>query len=386
MNRVDKNKEEIKIGLLGYGFMGKVHSHAYRTIRHRYNDLKFEPKLYAIAGIGNKLTELAAKQYTFEKWTTEWKEVVHDPEVDIIDICLPEDMHEEVCIEALEMKKNVFCEKPLALSVQGCKKILKTAENKKVKTMCGFNNRFLPAIQFAKEIIDSSQLGNIYYIKANYSQESGHDPDRPADQIRYMHGKEQLGTIRGIGSHLIDTVRYLCGDISSVNAIVKTIIPSRPLTKGGNFNVYADDIAILNIELKNGGIGTLTASAVATGRKNQLAFEINGSLGSIIFDLENLNILSVYLEKNSKRGYRGFSKINVTEDIHPLMKDWLPPAHILGWESGHINELYHFLESVYECKNVSPEGATFFDGYMAALIAEAAIESAKSERKVYLNN
>ena len=374
MNTVVNNKKEIRIGLLGCGFMGKVHSHAYRTIKHKYNELGFVPKLYAIAGLGRKSTASAAAQYSFEKWTTDWKEIVHDPNVDVIDICLPEDMHEEVCIESLNANKHVFCEKPLALSVQSCKRIMEIAKNKNVKKMCGFNYRFLPAIRFAKEIIDSGLIGKIYYIGANYSQESGHDPERPADQIRYINGKEPLGTIRGLGSHLIDTVRYLCGDIYSVNAIVKTMIPNRPLTKGGNFNVSADDIAILNIELKDGGIGTLMTSAVATGRKNQLAFEINGSSGSLSFNLENLNVLSVYIEENCPKSLRGFSKINVTEDSHPLTKHWWPPAHIIGWESGHINELYYFLDSVYGDKCISPMGATFIDGYFAALVAESAFK------------
>jgi predicted dehydrogenase len=381
-----ETRKEIKIGLLGHGFMGKTHSHAYRTIKHKYKDSEFTPKLYVIAGLRKDATESAAIQYGFEKWTTNWKEVVYDPVIDVIDVCLPENMHEEACIKAIKTKKHVFCEKPLALNTKSCKRILDVAEEKKVKTMCGFNYRFIPAIRFAKEIIDNGKIGKIYYIRANYSQESGHNPKRPADQIRYLYGKKPLGTIRGLGSHLIDTVRYLCGDIHSVNAIVKTMLPERPLSDAGNYQVHADDIAVLNIELKNGGIGSLTASALATGRKNQLAFEINGSKGSISFDLEKLNSLSVYYEESKAKNLRGFTEINVTENFHPLTEEWWPPAHIHGWETGHINELHYFLKCIHEDKPISPVGATFYDGYIAANVAEAAFRSTKSGEKVYLNN
>jgi predicted dehydrogenase len=385
VNKTKSNKKEIKIGLLGYGFMGKAHTHAYRTIQHRYSNAGFIPKLYVIAGLGDQETEKAAIQYSFERWTTDWKEVVNDPEVDVIDICLSEDMHEEVCIETLGANKHVFCEKPLALDTRGCEKILEAADRSKVKTMCGFNYRFLPAIRFARQIIKSGTLGKIYYIGAKYAQESGHDPKRVADQIRYMNTKEQLGTIRGLGSHLIDTVRYICGEISSLHAIVRTMIPERPLTNGGTFQVKADDIAAINIELQKGGIGTLMVSALATGRKNQLAIEINGSNGTIYFDLENLNILSIYLEGDVPKTMQGFTQINVTDRSHPLMKDWWPPAHILGWESGHINELYYFLDCVFHDKRISPIGATFFDGYMAAKIAETAVMSSQTGEKIDLD-
>lgn len=385
MYDTNSNKKKIKVGLLGYGFMGKVHTHAYKTIQHKYSDAGFTPELYAIAGLGDNETEKAAIQYTFSKWTTDWKEVVNDPEVDVIDICLSEDMHEEVCISALRANKHVFCEKPLALNSLGCERVLKEAEKRNVKTVCGFNYRFLPAVRLAKQIIESGMLGKIYYIGAKYAQESGHDPERAADQIGYIKGKAQLGTIRGLGSHLIDTVRYLCGEILSVEAIVRTMIPERPLTSGGTFQIEADDIAVINIELKGGGIGTLMTSALSTGRKNQLAFEINGSLGSLSFDLENLNILSVYIKNSQTQTLQGFTQVNVTDSAHPLLKDWWPPVHILGWESGHVNELYYFLDCIINEKSVSPNGATFFDGYMAALIAEAVCKSSEVERKIVID-
>jgi len=304
--------------------------------------------------------------------------------VDVVDICLPEELHEEACFDALKAGKHVICEKPLALSAESCSRIMEAAGNKVLKTMCGFNYRFLPAVRLAKELIESGKIGKIYCVAASYAQESGHDPKRPGDQIRYMNGKQQLGMIRGLGSHLIDTVRYLCGEVSSVNADVRTMIPSRTALDGGAFQVSADDIAVLNIELKSGGLGSLTASALATGRKNRLALEINGSLGTICFDLENLNILSVYSEGRTLKDLRGFTHINVTENAHPLTGEWWPPAHIHGWESGHVNELCHFLDCIDKNRSVAPSGATFTDGYMAARIAEAAVESSKLGKKIYL--
>ena len=383
MHTVIKQKKEISVGVLGHGFMGKAHSHAYQTIRHRYRDLDFVPRLYAIAGSKKAETEAAALQYGFERWTTDWQALAGDDHVDAVDICLPEDMHEEACLAAIRAGKHVLCEKPLALRAEGCKRVMKAAEAKGIKAMCGFNYRFLPAVGLAKRLIATGKIGMVYCVSASYAMESGHDPQRPADEIRYLNGKAPLGTIRGIGSHLIDIVRHLCGEIAAVSAMVQTMIPVRPLASGEPFTVCADDIALLNVELENGGIGTLKATALAPGRKNQLTFEINGSKGSLCFDLENLNVLSVYLAEGPAE-LRGFAHVNVTERMHPFMQENWPPAHILGWESGHIHELYHFLNAIDQDRSITPTGASFEDGYRAALIAEAAAESSAEGRKIKL--
>jgi len=375
--------KEISIGLLGYGFMGRVHSYAYRAVQHKFSDLGFIPRLYTIAGLGDEETKNAATQFGFEKWTTNWMDVINDPQVDVVDICLTEDMHGDACIAALQAGKHVFCEKPLDMDAQRSNRILEVARGKNIKTMCGFNYRFLPAVRFAKEIIEAGLIGNIYCIRANYAQESGHDPNRPADQIRYINGKAPLGAIKGIGSHLIDTVRYLCGEISTISAIVKTMLPERPLSYGGMHTVTVDDITVMNVKLENGAVGSLIATAMAPGRKNHLTFEVNGSKGSIAFDLENLNILSVYLAEGPQN-LRGFSQINVTGGEHPLLKSWWPPAHILGWESGHINQLCHYLNCISKDQSIAPLGATFEDGYKAALIADAAIVSSERGKEIVI--
>lgn len=375
---------EISIGLLGHGFMGRVHSYAYRAVQHKFRDFGFIPRLYILAGLGDEQTQKASEQYGFEKWTTDWKKLVNDPQVDVVDICLPEDMHYDVCIEAIKAGKHVFCEKPLALDGRRSRLILDAIQGSKIKTMCGFNYRFLPAVRFTKEIIEKGLIGEIYCIRASYSQESGHDPNRPADQIRYINGTEPLGAIKGIGSHLLDITRYLCGEINAVSAIVKTVIPVRPLSGGGIHTVTVDDMAVLNVKMENGAIGSLIATAMAPGRKNHLTFEINASKGSIVFDLENLNNLSVYLA-DGPINLRGFSKINVTGSDHPFTAGWWPPAHILGWESGHINQLCHFLNCICKDQNIGPLGATFEDGYKAALIADAAIYSSGCGKEILIS-
>jgi len=381
MQKAGNEGNTINIGMLGHGFMGKVHSHAYTVIFNIFEDLKIKPILYAVSGTNENELSNFATRFGYKYYSTNWKDVVNDPRIGIINVCLPEGLHEEACILALEAGKHVLCEKPLALSASSCLHMVKKASEIDSKTMCSFNYRFLPAIRLAREIIQQGLLKQIYYIGANYCQESGHDPKRPADQIRYAYGPKQLGTIRGLGSHLIDTSRFLVGEIISVNALFRTFTNTRRTSTGEEYHIKADEISMMNLEFSNGAVGSLTTSAVSTGRKNQMEFEINGSGGSIYFNLENPNYLSVYLDEALQPELRGFSNVNVTEKRHPLMAGWWPPGHNLGWEHGHINQLNYFLECISKNSGIAPWGATFKDGYKAAEIAEQAYLSSQDGGK-----
>lgn len=369
----------LNIGMLGYGFMGKMHSHAYTVAQNIFTDIKVKPILYLVAGrTEDKLAEFA-KRFGYLNYTTSWEEVIADPTIDAINVCLPEYLHKDVCISGLKAGKHILCEKPLALSVKECREILGTKASGDPIQMTGFVYRFLPAMQLAQHLIQTGVLGKIYYARLNYSQELGHDPNRPAEQVRYAWGPKQLGSIRGLGSHLIDAARFLLGDINWVSSTMRTFTQERKKANSELHQVLADELTIVNLEFTNGALGQFVVSAVATGRKNQFSFEINGSLGSITFDLEQLNYLNVYQEQVNLPELRGFTRINVTEPGHPLMKGWWPPAHNLGWEHGHINQIHHFLRCISGEDTVEPYGATFEDGLWAALIAQKVFQSSQAE-------
>jgi len=384
MGQGDDKKKILNIGMLGCGFMGKVHSHAYSVIPYIFDDISIKPILYAVSGRRESTLKSFARKFEYQKYSTNWKDIVDEAHVDIIDICLPEYLHEEACIYALQAGKHIICEKPLALSIASCRNIVEKASISHFKTMSGFNYRFLPAIRLAKEILQKGLLKQIYYITASYFQESGHDPLRPADQIRYVFGQKQLGSVRGIGSHVIDIVRFLVGEIISVNALFRTFNKLRRTSEGVEYPVDADEVSTMLVEFASGAVGTLTASAVSTGRKNRMTFEIYGSSGSIAFNLDNPNYLYVYMDEIPHSELRGFTAVNVTEKIHPLTSGWWPAGHNLGWEHAHINQLKYFLECVSENKEVAPYGATFQDGLRAAEIAELAYYSNKEGKKIIL--
>jgi predicted dehydrogenase len=373
---------KLNIGVLGYGFMGRMRSHALSVIAYTYPKLGVLPVHYAVAGLGEEQLSQFASRFGYLYYTTEWRQVIADPQVDAILVCLPEHLHEEASIAALKAGKHVFTEKALALDSLSGHRMLDAAMQSTRIHMVGFNYRFLPAVQFAHHLIEQGVIGKIYTITGRYFQESGHDPQRPAEQVGHAFGPYQLGSARGLGSHLVDIARFLVGEIVAVSASFHTFIPTRQMLDGRAHTVKADDYAAMTVEFNSGAIGQLATSKIATGRKNHFGFEINASKGSLIFDLEQLNCLQVYLSDTDTPELRGFHNINVTEKQHPLTSAWWPPAHNLGWEHSHIAELKHFIECVDAEEEVSPLGATFEDGCRAVDIIEAAFQSSQENTKM----
>jgi predicted dehydrogenase len=371
-------KTVVRVGMLGFGFMGRLRSHAYSVVRYMMPELAVTPELYAVAGIEPDDVYRFAQRFGYRWCTTRWQDVIADPKVDIIHVALPEDLHEEVCTEALLAGKNVFCEKPLALSVDSSRRVLEAARDYRAVAMVGFNYRFMPAIQLAHKMITEGLLGRLYFVKMSYAQESGHDPKRAAEQIRYAYGKKQLGSIRGLGSHVIDMARYLAGDIEKVAACMKTFWPDRKTSWGEEYKIKADELATVNVEFVCGAMGAFVTTALATGRKNQFAIEINGSGGSILYDVEQPNLLKVYLDDTLHPELRGFTTVNVTEKSHPLMKHWWPAGHNLGWEHSHIHETAHFLDCIARGLSAAAPGATLIDGLEETRVAEAAYRSSQA--------
>ncbi len=376
--------KEIGIGMLGYAFMGRAHSHAWTDLPIFFWPLPAIPRLIVVYGRHEDRVKDAMVRYGFKKYTTDWREVIKDPEVEILDNCLPNYMHKDPCIEAIEAGKHVVCEKPLARDSIEAREMRDAAKRAKIKTMCAFNYRFVPAVRLAKKILEEGILGRVFHFRAMYLQDWIVSPEFP---LVWRLRKEYAGSgpLGDLGSHIIDLARFLIGEITAVTGVMRTFIEERPLpedpTKKGKVTV--EDAFSATVEFENGAIGTLEASRFATGRKNYNNFEINCEKGSIEFNLERLNELRVYVVEPDERKYlEGWHEIIVTDPAHPFIEYYWPPGHILGWEHTFVNELHHFLDCVVNDKDVGPYGATFEDGYRCAVICDAILKAAEEGRRV----
>ena len=373
----------LRIGILGYAFMGKSHSNAYKKMNYIMYPPPALAELYAICGRNEEAVKTAAKRYGYKKYYTDWKELVKDPDVDVFDNSGPNNVHYEPTLKAIENGKHIFCEKPLALNSKQGKELFEKAQEKGIKHMVDFNYRFVPAIRLAKEIVESGKIGTIYHFRAQYLQEWIIDPNFPL-VWRLRKDIAGSGALGDLGSHIIDIARFLVGEIASVMAQTRTFIKERPLpedpSKKGKVDV--DDAFAAVVEFENGAIGTLEASRFCHGRKNYQYWEINGSKGSIRFNLERLNELEVYLAKEGEAKLVGARDIMVTESYHPYMEHWWPHGHIIGWEHAQVHAIYHLFDCIVNDKNVEPWGASFRDGYRALVVEEAILRSAEIGKRV----
>ena len=359
---------EIGVGLIGYAFMGKAHSNALKTLPYMVYPPPALPRLAAIAGRDADAVREAAKRYGYAAAYTDWRDLVADPAVNLLDNGGPNDLHAEPCIAAAEMGKHVLCEKPLARSAAEARRMLDAVSRAGITHMVGFNYRFVPAIRHARDLIHDGQLGTIYHFRARYLQDWLADPAAPYTW-RMSQANAGSGALGDLGSHVVDLARFLVGEPTSVGgAKLRTFTTDRP---GGKVDV--DDAFVGTIEFASGAVGTIEASRVATGNKNGLMFEVNGSNGSLRFNLQRLNELEVCA------GSAGFTDVLMTERSHPFMSYWWPTGHIIGWGDTFVHEFAHLLESIANGSSVAPYGATFEDGYKAAVVCDAIANSA-SER------
>jgi predicted dehydrogenase len=376
----DPRVATLNVGMLGYRFMAKAHSNAWKTMPYIFWPPEARPHLRAIAGRNAQAVAESAQRFGFDGYYTSWEALVADPEIDIFDNCSSHHMHLEPSIAALEAGKHVVCEKPLALSADDAYRMLESAVASGRHHMTGFNYRFIPAVQFARKLIARGALGEIAHARVQYLQQSLHDPDRPLGKVPEAESA-RAGSQAIIGCHAVDQMRYLVGEIATVSARTQRMRDQRSGPNGSMVNLEWDDATVSLVEYENGAVGTIEASRLATGRANSLRWEINGSRGSIAFDLERLNELQVYLADASMDDIRGFTDVMVTQPGHPFSTVWWPNGHILGWEHAHINELLHFLACIARSEPIDPIGATFEDGYRAAEIADALIRSSASGRR-----
>jgi predicted dehydrogenase len=375
------DRKELGIGLLGYGFMGKCHSHAFRVIPYIYPEANILPCLLIMCGRNEERVRREAARYGFEEYSTDWQDVVQDERIDILDNCGPDPVHPEPCIAALESGKHVICEKPLAVAVDDARKMRDAANRAASKAMCVFNYRFFPAVRLAKDLIAAGRLGKVYHMGVNYAQMTGHDSSVPADQVWYSSWPFS-GVLQGIGCHAIDQCRFLVGKVKSVAARIGTFNLERALPIAGHRDAVVDEATAAILEFENGAMGVMVATALATGRKNVLSWEINGAAGSLRWNLEYPNSLLACFEGEGDRSLFGFTEISVTDAEHPYVGAWWPSGHTLGWEHAHIIEKVHFLSAVASGTEMSPCIATFEDGYRVAAIIAAIRESSLSGRRV----
>ncbi len=367
---------EIGVGMLGYAFMGKAHSNAYRTLEYMTWPPPLRPVLVAIAGRNEAAVGEAARRFGFASHVTDWRELIADDRVALFDNAGPNNLHAEPTIAAAQSGKHVLCEKPLGRTAAESHDMWLAAAHAGVKHMCAFNYRFVPAVRLAREMLESGELGDIYHFRGRYLQEWIIDPqfERVWRLQRSIAGSGALGDL---GAHVIDLARFLVGEIGSVSAVTRTFIPDRP---GGTVDV--DDAFEATVEFESGAIGTIEASRFCRGRKNALTFEINGSKGSMVFELERLNELQVHLV-DSRPGAvaQGFRQVLVSEADHPFWQWWWPHGHIIGWEHTFVHEIHYFLQAIATGGDVRPYGADFEDGYRAAEVCDAILRSSESGRR-----
>ena len=371
----------LNVGLIGYKFMGKAHSNAYRSV-NAFFDCGADVVMKAICGRNRQGVKAAAKQFGWESYETDWKKLVNRPDIDIVDIVTPGFVHCEMAVAAAKAGKHVICEKPLANTVAEAEKMVEAVEKAGVKNMVAYNYRRVPAIVYAKQLIDEKKLGKLFHFRATYLQSWIVDPSFPL-VWRLEKDKAGSGALGDIGSHIIDLAHFLVGDISKLVATTKTFIKERPIVeevsglsataKGtAKGKVTVDDAVLIMAHFKNGALGSLEATRFATSRMNQNSFEINGSKGSVTFDLEDLNRLGVAFRKDGD--LEGFRSVLCTNATHPYMEAWWPPGHIIGWEHTFTHEIADFVRAIVNKTEVKPD---FADGLKCDRVMAAVEESAK---------
>jgi predicted dehydrogenase len=366
----------VGIGMLGYGFMGKAHSNAYKTLAYMTWPPPLMPLLVAIAGRNPEGVAGAARRYGFTDHVTDWRALIADERIGVFDNASTNDFHAEPTIAAAQAGKHVVCEKPLGRDAAEAYDTWQKVAATGVKHMCAFNYRFVPAVRLAREIIASGELGEIFHFRGSYLQEWIVDADFPM-VWRLDKSVAGSGALGDLGAHVIDLARYLVGEVASVSASTRTFIKDRD-----GASVDVDDAVEAVVEFERGAVGTIEASRFCPGRKNALTFEINGAKGSLAFDVERLNELRVHFAGSSPgRLAQGFRTVLVSESDHPFWQHWWPQGHMIGWEHTFVHELHHFLTAIRDGSDVAPHGATFEDGYRAAEICDTMLRSAESGRR-----
>jgi predicted dehydrogenase len=382
----------LNVAMVGHSFMGAAHSQAWRTAG-RFFDLPLQPVMRVLGGRDQARTDAAAQRLGWEHTETDWRRLVTRDDVDVVDICTPGDSHAEIAIAALEAGKHVLCEKPLANTVAEAEAMTAAAEaaaSNGVHAMVGFTYRRVPAIALARQLVADGRLGEIRHVRAQYLQDWIADPTAP---MSWRLDKDQAGSgaLGDIGAHIIDLTQHITGDhVAEVSGQLETFVKERPLadahaglsgtaaSSGEMGQVTVDDAAVFLARFRGGAVGVFEATRFATGRKNAIRVEINGSAGSLAFDFEDMNVLEFHDATIPAEPYdtSGFRRILVTEPTHPYVAAWWPPGHGLGYEHAFTHQAVDLVTAIADGTTPTP---TFADGLQLQQVL-AAVERSSDTR------
>lgn len=381
--------QTINVALIGTKFMGKAHSNAWKNAPHFF-DMNLRPVLKVACGQDEESLKTFAANWGWENIETDWRRIIERPDVDIVDISVPQHLHHEIAIAAAQAGKHIFCEKPLALNVAQARDMLAAVQAAGVVHYLNHNYRRIPAVMLAKRLIEEGRIGRIYHWRGAYLQSWIADPNFP---LIWHLRKETAGSgpHGDLNSHSIDLARFLVGDIKSVVAMTTNFIKERPLPGKGaatfsagsssvteKGEVTVEDAAFLVAEFENGALGSFEVTRFATGRKNYHTFEIYGSQGSLLFDLERMNELQFFSEADPAYA-QGFRTILATESAHAYIKNWWPPGHIIGYEHEFHHAVVDFCQAIETGGEIRPN---FEDGLAETRVLDAALRAAATGQRV----
>jgi predicted dehydrogenase len=378
------------IGMVGYAFMGVAHSQGWRNARSFF-DPALTPDLVAVGGRDEALASDMARRFDWRHVETDWRALVARDDVDLVDICTPGDTHAAIAIAALEAGKHVLCEKPLANTVAEARAMAAAAAEARthgIRSMVGFTYRRVPAIALARQLVQQGRVGEIRHVRAQYLQDWLVDPETPLTW-RMQKDRAGSGALGDTGAHIIDLAHFITGErITGVSATTETFVHERPLpgaARGlsaeagtGRGAVTVDDAAIFIARLSGGALATFEATRFATGRKNSIRLEINGSRGSIAFDFEDMNVLQVH-DAEAPGSESGFTRVIVTEPTHPYVEHWWPAGHGLGYEHGFTHQAADLIDAIAQGADPTP---SFADG-LAVQEVLAAVELSAADRSCW---
>ena len=367
---------KVNVAIIGTRFMGRAHSNAWANVAKHFT-LAVEPVMKVACGrqIDDHIKAFA-EQYGWESVSDQWEDVVSDPDIDIVDISTSNKSHYPIAMAAIMAGKHVICEKPLAMTAEQAQEMYSAASKAGIVHMTAFNYRQVPAIIYAKEMINAGKIGDIRHFDAVYYQDWLLDPEFPF-VWRNDITEAGSGAHGDMNAHLVDLARYLVGEIVDVSGTQTIFVKERPTGTGPEKRqVTADDATSFLCHFDNGALGSFITSRFATGRKNYLKFELFGSKGSLKFELERLNELQYYATSD-EQGDQGFRTILVTENVHPFINAWWPPGHIIGWEHTFIHEVKQFLDAIAQKADASP---SFFDGWRTQQVMDAVVSAAEKKQ------
>jgi myo-inositol 2-dehydrogenase/D-chiro-inositol 1-dehydrogenase len=369
--------KKLRIGLIGYGFMGRTHSNAFRKVTNFF-DVPYEPVLQTICARNEERAKAFASQWGYASVETDWRKVVESPEIDLIDIASPNDTHAEIAIAAARAGKMVMCEKPLGRNAAESEEIVEAVETAGVANMVWYNYRRVPAVTLAKQLIDEGRLGRIFHYRAKFLQDWTISQDLPqgGEGLWRLDVKVAGSGVTGdLLAHCIDTAMWLNGGIEEVSAVTETFIKARKHNLTGAVEpVGIDDASLFLARFQNGSLATFEATRYARGHKALYTLEINGEHASMQWDLHDLHRLQ-YFDHKDEGKLRGWKSVHITDREHPYMAKWWVPGLQIGYEHTFIHQVADFLTAAGGGQSVSP---TFRDGLATDDVTDAVLHSAAS--------